>query len=570
MACHCGAISGLAAFLSAPVVAVVRYKAPAVNKDDAATNDQCSHCSDVTIANVSKFTFSAFNIIVPWWQPSVFCGPPEQPCLFTLLEREPLGEGSTSEVFQWVCCRGVRLSEKHAAPHGSNGWFEAFAGIELGERVAVKCFAYSKDCIGSSSAGLQPPNYPTKFTTGVKERTIGAKLTLGEGSGKDHVNLLLASWLDKQGLWLIFKLVPDAQGLDEILAPTSPSRATLCAMPLSQTASFFKQFVMALQYLGQQGVVHRDGGLANWLISGIESSEPNVVLIDYGLSLCAKTQFTEPDSAKHILGHTCASGKSLCIDEALAVTGGRNLDMDRLNPIDWCYSPGAAGPKFPPPPELRVVRDELPSTVADVLKQQAFTLPYSLGYDVWALGWTFIQIVLGERWHDWKSGGADDPLVQHVQSCFFEKHYQVKVPWELGLHPPAWRLAVLASGSEGFRKAFLDDFLRHATDRITRQGLAAATPLQAAFAKPGSRLRTMLLKMIEFDASCREAYLHSGELLHDLEQLAKSEESEEDDEDEEDDDNLDDSSDVDAPIPRQYRSPMLKPQSPQALDVESI
>merc|ERR1719504_560466 len=101
--------------------------------------------------------------------------------------------------------------------------------------------------------------------------------------------------------------------------------------------------------------------------------------------------------------------------------------MNRLSPIDWCYAPGAAGPKFPPPPELRVVREELPP--ASALALQGARLPYSSAYDVWILGWTFLQIVLGESWEDWKQGDPADPLTQLVRSHFYDKSLQVPCIW---------------------------------------------------------------------------------------------------------------------------------------------
>jgi len=199
------------------------------------------------------------------------------------------------------------------------------------------------------------------------------------------------------------------------------------------------------------------------------------------------------------------------------------FDIERLNPIDWCYSPGATGPKFPPPPELRVVRETLPKDLADVLK--ASDLPYSIGYDVWILGWTFLQIILGERWEDWNSQevllekAPGDPLVELVRSHFFSTEYQVQVPWELGLQPPAWRLAVLASGADNFRRCFLDEFLEHVSNRIHARGLNAATPSQVEFVNPESRLRALILRMIDHDPAQREDYLLSGMLQRDLEAL---------------------------------------------------
>lgn len=495
--------------------------------DKALVDDKCSDSKPgftlKCLLTACRSTLSKLQL--SWWKSSICCGPPGLPGLFRCTGR-PLGAGSTSEVFEWVCNQGLKSDMRPEACDFSS-CFEVYTSIDPGEHVAVKCFDYSMDCIGSFSAGSQahPPNYPTKLTTGIKERILGAKLTRADGPGKSNVCLLLASWFDQQGLWLVFRLVPAAKGLDDILAPSSPSRVAFCAQPVEHAAGLFRQFALALQYLGRQGIVHRDGGLANWLLSGVNTSKPQVTLIDFGLSLCTDGPLSEPDTAQNLLGHLCATEPGLCdkAEQLISAVGDEDLNMDRLNPIDWCYAPGAAGPKFPPPPEVRVLREELPISTAETLRKQGCQLPYSNGYDVWVLGWTFMQIVLGERWEDWKDGhwkgDPDDPVVQHVRSCFFDKNRQVPVPWELGSQPPAWRLAVLASGAEGYKKGFLDEFLRQASSRILSRGLDSATPLQAAFVQPDSRLRSMIVQMVDFDATRREAYLQSGALLQDLEDL---------------------------------------------------
>jgi serine/threonine protein kinase len=453
-----------------------------------------------------------FPLLLPPLESSAICGPLGHPDLFRCLGKN-LGSGSTSEVFEWICC--YRLSPDESQPAITGSCFQVYESIELGEHVAVKCFAYSKDCIGSFSGGAQPPNYPTKLTTGIKELMIGAQLTQGEGTGKNHVCLLLASWVDRRGLWLVYRLVPAAKGLDEILAPGSSNRSSFCGQPLKQAARMFKQFALALQYLASNDIVHRDGGLANWLLANADTPEQKVMLIDFGLSLCSAAPFSESDTASNLLEHVFDGDSRL--SHAEVVGDVSDLDMKRLNPIDWCYAPGAAGPKFPPPPELRVLRKELPSSAGDALKEQGCELPYSAGYDVWVLGWTFMQIVLGERWEDWKN--SDDPLAQHVQSFFFDKTRQVEVPWELSDQHPAWRLKILSSGADFFKESFLDGFLSLATDHILSKGLEVATPLQAAFIQPDGKLRAMLLKMIDFDSKKRELYLTSGSLLCDLQEI---------------------------------------------------
>jgi hypothetical protein len=263
------------------------------------------------------------------------------------------------------------------------------------------------------------------------------------------------------------------------------------------------------------------------LLSGIESEDPKVTLIDFGLSLSKGQPLTAPDSSAHLLRHLAECEARVAADDAFS--HGRNThevlgemlvgdsDIERLNPIDWCYSPGATGPKFPPPPELRVVRETLLEDKADALK--ATDLPYSTGYDVWILGWTFLQIILGEKWEDWKSQRAGDALVELVQTHFFSKDYQIEVPWELGKEPPAWRLSVLAKGAKHFRECFLDEFLGLSANRIVARGPQAATPIQAEFVKPESKLRALVLRMIDHDPGHRAEYLLSGSLHRDLEEL---------------------------------------------------
>jgi len=197
----------------------------------------------------------------------------------------------------------------------------------------------------------------------------------------------------------------------------------------------------------------------------------------------------------------------------------RDLDMDRLSPLDWCYAPGAAGPKFCPPPELRVVREELPQAASKHLKDQRCQLPYSSAYDVWCLGWTFIQIILGERWEDWKTCRDEDALATLVQSHFFDKKRQVEVPWELDSYTSAWRLKILACGREEFQEKFLHTFYKHATNRLLGKGPGQLTPLQEEFIMPESNLRQMLGRMLTFEPRARAEYLTSGALLADAERL---------------------------------------------------
>lgn len=438
------------------------------------------------------------------------CGPPHRPKMLKWLNK-PLGSGSTAEVFEWEVSESLTCEQQPAAS-AQNAWFQVYSDLKPGDRVALKTFDFSKECIGSFSAGVQPRNYPTRFTTSVKEHTVAARITAGKaGPGKENVNLLAAAWLDEKGHYLVYRLVPDAAEVNDVLAPGSSKRSLLCGMPLDQASAVLKQFVLGLDYVSQQGVVHRDGGIANWLISGLGSSKPHVELIDYGLSICTDSPFTEPDDAKHLLGHLCNGEEDM--------KKGQELDQERMNPIDWLYSPGAAGPKFAPPPELRVVREELPGTAAESLKQKEF--PYTSGYDVWVLGWAFMQIILGERWEDWKKDSSDDPFVNHVKAHFYDKNYQVPVPWELGSEPSAWRLAILNGGADHFKQGFLDKFLKLASERILKRGRAHVTPLQAEFLKPESHLRELLLKMWDFDASNRMEYLRSKSLLRDIELLAK-------------------------------------------------
>jgi serine/threonine protein kinase len=308
-----------------------------------------------------------------------------------------------------------------------------FRPIAAGERVAVKCHAFGFDCVGSVSGGARPANYPTKFSTGVRERVVGARL-----AEEDEHNLvgLLASWVDECGIWLIYRLVPDARELHEILAPESASRERFCARPVRDMAVLFQQFASALQCLSIRGVVHRDGGLENWLVCGADTPNPRVVLIDFGLAVLPQNALAAPDSASAVLGYLRDNEPGLPSDAHEPAAARRILqkeafDMCRVNPIDWCYAPGAAGPKFPPPPELRVVKEELPVSACEALDAvtKAGGQPCSSGYDVWCLGWTFLQIILGERWVDWKTKGntdSRDPLAEMARAFFFDKSLQVQ------------------------------------------------------------------------------------------------------------------------------------------------
>lgn len=51
---------------------------------------------------------------------------------------------------------------------------------------------------------------------------------------------------------------------------------------------------------------------------------------------------------------------------------------------------------------------------------------YTPAYDVWVLAWTWMQMIIGERWCDWKElrKDEDDKLGQLLKPYFYEKTLQ--------------------------------------------------------------------------------------------------------------------------------------------------
>mmetsp|Transcript_115 Transcript_115/g.313 ORF Transcript_115/g.313 Transcript_115/m.313 type:complete len:524 (-) Transcript_115:80-1651(-) len=457
-------------------------------------------------------------------------GPAEVPDLLECLPGSYLGAGSTAKVHMSICRRRLD-SAMHNGTFGQ-GWFRVHTPIAEGERVAVKFHAYGFDLIGSASAGPSPTNYPAKFTTGVRERLVGARLAQG-GKYKEHCCALLASWLDDRGIWLVYRLVPQAATLHQVLAPDSEWKADFCSRQVSAMAELFRQCVKALMHLAEWGLVHRDGGLENWLVSEPASATPHIVLIDFGLAVVSKEMYTQQDSLQTLLEHLHQSetGKLPTLHELVAACPSmQSIDakaVQRVSPIDWCYSPGAAGPKFPPPPELRVVKEELPlSRLAELqqLRQEGMEV-YHPGYDVWILAWTFVQIILAERWADWRvdpdlshSSGDNAKVQQLVRSMFYDRRLLVPTSWELGAQPPAWRLGICDSGEEAFQQRFLCAFFQCVEERLQN---SSCTPLQTAFLCTSGTLRTVLGAMLDFNAKHRQRYLVSGDLLQDLEKFSE-------------------------------------------------
>mmetsp|Transcript_15548 Transcript_15548/g.35609 ORF Transcript_15548/g.35609 Transcript_15548/m.35609 type:complete len:530 (+) Transcript_15548:182-1771(+) len=455
-------------------------------------------------------------------------GPSEVPDLLECLPGSYLGAGSTAKVHMSICRKSL---DRHLQ-NGKfgQGWFRVYTPIAEGEKVAVKFHAYGFDMIGSASAGPSPTNYPAKFTTGVRERLVGARLAQG-GRYKEHCCALLASWLDDRGIWLVYRLVPQATTLHQVLAPGSEWRSIFCSRKVSVMAELFRQCAKALLHLAEWGLVHRDGGLENWLVSNPASSSPQMVLIDFGLAVVSKEMYTQPDSLQTLLEHLHQSetGEHPSLHDLMtACPNMQTIDakaVQRVSPIDWCYSPGAAGPKFPPPPELRVVKEELPlSRLAELqqLRQQGVEI-YHPGYDVWILGWTFVQVILAERWCDWRLDpglstctGENAKVQQLVRAMFSDRRLLVPTSWELGAIPPAWRLGVVDAGEEAFQQRFLCSFFQCVEERMQT---STCTPLQRAFLCPSGALRKMLGAMLDFNARHRHSYLVSGNLLQDLQEL---------------------------------------------------
>mmetsp|Transcript_57616 Transcript_57616/g.136992 ORF Transcript_57616/g.136992 Transcript_57616/m.136992 type:complete len:538 (-) Transcript_57616:22-1635(-) len=465
-------------------------------------------------------------------------GPAEVPDLLQWLPDSYLGAGSTAKVHMSVCRKKI---DKHAPFSGKfgQGWFRVYNSIADGEKVAVKFHAYGYDLIGSSSnTGPSPSNYPTKFATGVRERLVGSRLCAQGEEHKDHCVALLASWLDERGIWLVYRLGPDAATLHQVLAPESELRLDFSGRPLAKMSAIFQQCVKALMHLAECGVVHRDGGLENWLISDPSSSAPKPVLIDYGLAVVSSDMYTASDSVETLLQylHQSETGQKAEPGElaaACTTQEGMSAEMAaRVSPIDWLYSPGAAGPKFPPPPELRIVKEELPLSRLndlDELSRCGFTV-YLPGYDVWILSWTFLQIMLAQRWADWRtedvesradgSTQKDTRLQQLVRSMFYDRRLLVPVEWELKDAPPAWRLGILAEGQDVFQTRFLNCFFQCAEEKLSQAG--SCTPLQTEFLRVSGTLRRVLGRMLDFEARQRQVYLVSGSLHDDLEQLGRT------------------------------------------------
>lgn len=136
--------------------------------------------------------------------------------------------------------------------------------------VAVKNIITCTQVIGSFSGGASPMNYPRNFTTLVRERAAGARFANGEGfavrvrnrfgfglgsgcfavrignidsgeaagrllrpspgpesegSGKAHVCPLLCSWVDNDGLWLVYNVISDSKPGEAF----KPAKASDCA-----------------------------------------------------------------------------------------------------------------------------------------------------------------------------------------------------------------------------------------------------------------------------------------------------------------------------------------------------
>eukprot|EP00965_Chrysotila_dentata_P208429 6184685-Pleurochrysis_carterae.AAC.2 len=151
---------------------------------------------------------------------------------------------------------------------------QVYAPVRKGEQLVLKSSAISSERIGSFSAGAAAsaggtPNYPTGFSTVVRERLVGGTLSAGEGEGKAHVVPLFASWVDGGRLWLAMGLVNGCD-LHELLEPAraDPILSDFVGQPCAVMLRLMRQMALAVEYLAKHRVVWRDGGLQNWMIQG--------------------------------------------------------------------------------------------------------------------------------------------------------------------------------------------------------------------------------------------------------------------------------------------------------------
>merc|ERR1711924_449199 len=200
----------------------------------------------------------------------------------------------------------------------------------------------------------------------------------------------------------------------------------------------------------------------------------------------------------------------------------RAEQKERVQPIDHMYAPGAASPKYVCPPECTVIKQEIESGSGLHNKMKKLNSRYTSVYDVWVLSWTWLQMIVGERWCDWDPTKKTctleegDPLKALLKKFFYDKKLQVETEWELSGEtdaPKAWKLGLLAADKDGtkFKSDFLEPFFKIISERLKKGKL---TPMQKLFvdsAGEGGGFQGMLSAMLDFDQTKREALLISGE-----------------------------------------------------------
>jgi len=450
-----------------------------------------------------------------------------------------LGEGSTGCVVLAEALEDLDMCDPNPTEHtwrqqaSSDVKLRVFVPIKKGQKVAVKIQSIEAGTIGSFSGGAAPQNYPRNFVSVCRERTCGARLAAGTGPGKSNIVHLLATWLDSEGIVQVYDLVDDASDLHDLIAPENDStRIPFISKPLPEMARMFRDMAMGVAFSARCGLVWRDGGLQNWMVSGaLKEKGARPVMIDFGLAVMTDNPITDADTfmsmEKHMrdvespLGFGTgdhAPNAEVTWPHIFSKFDGypqHSTDPERVQPIDMFYTPGAASPKYVCPPEARVLRDEVASGSELHTKLRSVTKsPYTPAYDVWVLAWTYIQMISGERFIDYKALTKDpnDPMGSLLKKFFFDKKLQVPVEWEVkGPNvPPMYKLALMNTDDATFRKEFLHPFFDVLSDRLRAKG--KLTPAQEELCKPDGKFRPILEKMLEFDPAARETYLASGAL----------------------------------------------------------
>jgi len=457
------------------------------------------------------------------------------PAQFIFRRDRVLGEGSTAAVYLAEALHDLSAADESTpdAQWSKGGAKPALlrvnSVIRRGEQVVLKSSAISMERIGSYSAGGEssgcaPPNYPTGFSTVVRERLVGDALAEVRGEAKEHIVPLLASWVDDGRLWLAMGLVRgcDVHGL---LEPRDEGLAEFVRQPCASMLRLMRQMALAVECLAANAIVWRDGGLQNWMISD-KPDGASMTMVDFGLAIQLQAPLRGADTYRSLLTEPGRPPPQLS-PEQVAQWRHEGEPPQRLIPNDFFYSPGAASPKYPAPPECVVLRDDVPSDCQTHALLKSAPVAYTPGYDVWVLAWTWIQMVVGERWCDYKrlaTSGSDEPLGALLKAHFFDKKLMVEaelIPGsgEAGAQvPPAYRLAINAQGEAYYHALFLEPFFKIIGERLRHKG-SPLTPMQAALLDNGSTLRKLFDAMLSFDPKRRADLALSGRLHLLLEDL---------------------------------------------------